>query len=81
MHINLSFIEAISHMTSYAKHLKDILSNRKLANFGTVALNEECFIVALRKLPPKMKNLSKFTIPCLIGGSYFDKCLYDLWLV
>ena len=25
-----------------------------------------------------MKDLGKFTIPCLIEGSYFDKCLCDL---
>jgi len=34
--------------------------------------------VVLRKLPPKMKDLNKFTIPFLIGRFYFDKCLCDL---
>ena len=32
----------------------------------------------LRKLPPKMKDPNKFTIPCLIEGFYFDKCICDL---
>ena len=56
-------------MSSYVKHLKEILSNKgKLANFGTVGFNEEYFVVVLRKLPPKMKEPGKFTSPCLIGG-------------
>ena len=41
-------------------------------------LNEECSVVVLRKLPPKMKDLVKFIIPYLIKRSYFDKCLCDL---
>ena len=57
VHINLPFIEVISQMASYAKHLKEILSNnKKLTNFGTMGLNEECFDVVLRKIPPKMKD-------------------------
>ena len=36
------------------------------------------FCLVLRKLPPKMKNHNKFTIPCLIGESYIDKCLCHL---
>jgi len=56
-------------MSSYAKHLKEILSNKgKLANFGTVGLTEECSAIVLRKLPPKLKDLGKFTIPYLIEG-------------
>jgi len=41
-HINLPFIEAISQMPSYVKHLKEILLNKgKLKNFGSVGLNED----------------------------------------
>ena len=65
--INFPFVEVISHMSSYAKHLKEILSNKgKLENFGIVGLDEECFALVLRKLPPKMKDPDKFTIPYLI---------------
>ena len=78
VHINLPFVKAISQMSSYAKHWKEILSNNgKLENFGIVGLNEESFAI-LRKLLPKTKDPDKFTIPCLIEGSYFDKCLCDL---
>jgi len=53
-------------MSSYAKHLKDILQGR-LTNFGIVCLNEECSAMVPRKFPTKMKDSSKFTIPYLIG--------------
>ncbi|XP_006598646.1 uncharacterized protein [Glycine max] len=79
LHINLHFVEAILQMSSYAKHLKEILSNKeKLENFGTVGFNDECSAMVIRKLPPTMKDLDKFIIPCLIEGFYFDKCLCDL---
>jgi len=79
LHINLHFVEAILQMSSYAKHLKEILSNKeKLENFGTVGFNDECYAMVIRKLPPTMKDLNKFIIPCLIEGFYFDKCLCDL---
>jgi hypothetical protein len=31
-----------------------------------------------KKLPPKLKDLGSFTIPCSIGNSIFEKALYDL---
>ena len=67
VHINLLYVEAISHMKSYGKHLKEILSNKgKFENFGTMGLNEECSVMVLRKLPPKMKDLSIFTIDRMV---------------
>ncbi|XP_022880738.1 uncharacterized protein LOC111398009 [Olea europaea var. sylvestris] len=44
-------------MSSYAKFLKDILSNkRKLGDHETVMLTEECSARIQRKLPPKLKD-------------------------
>ena len=77
--INFPFVEVISHMSSYAKHLKEILSNKgKLENVVTMGLNEECSTVVLRKLPPKMKDPAKFTIPCLIRGLTLIS-VYVIW--
>ncbi|XP_022859966.1 uncharacterized protein LOC111380597, partial [Olea europaea var. sylvestris] len=43
LHINIPFADAIAQMPSYAKFLKEILSNkRKLEEHETVCLNEEC---------------------------------------
>ncbi|XP_027364392.1 uncharacterized protein LOC113871495 [Abrus precatorius] len=66
-------------MLKYAKFLKEMLSNKKkLEEFETVRLNEECSAILLRKLPPKLKDPGSFTIPCTICNSYFDKALCDL---
>jgi hypothetical protein len=43
-----------------------------------VALTEEVSAVLLRKLPPKLKDLGSFTIPCRIGDHDFEQALLDL---
>ncbi|XP_075507468.1 uncharacterized protein LOC142544291 [Primulina tabacum] len=44
-------------MPSYAKFLKEILSNkRKLVDFETVKLSKECSTILQNKLPPKAKD-------------------------
>jgi len=79
LRVNIPFVEAISQMPKYAKFLKEILGNkRKLEEFATIKLNEECSAIVLKKLPPKFKDPGSFTIPCIIGDSYFEKALCDL---
>ena len=69
LHINIPFADALAQMLSYAKFLKKILKNkRKLEDFETVKLNEECFAILPDKLPQKLKDLGSFTIPCTIGS-------------
>ncbi|XP_021664989.1 uncharacterized protein LOC110653585 [Hevea brasiliensis] len=66
-------------MLSYAKFLKDILSKkRRLEDYETIALTEECSAILQKKLPPKLKDLGSFSIPCLIGNMNIDKALCDL---
>ncbi|KAJ9186720.1 hypothetical protein P3X46_002263 [Hevea brasiliensis] len=79
LYINVPFIDALSQMPSYAKFLKEILSNkRRLEDHETVALTEECSAILQRKLPPKLKDLGSFSIPCHIGESCSTKALCDL---
>ncbi|RDX58477.1 hypothetical protein CR513_62205, partial [Mucuna pruriens] len=79
LHVNIPFIEAITQMSNYAKFLKNIIFNKeKLEEFVVVNLTEECSIVLLKKLPPKLKDLGCFTIPCIMDNSNFDKALFDL---
>ena len=50
LHINIPLLDAISQMPSYAKFLKDIISNkRKLEKFEIVKLNEECSTILQNK--------------------------------
>ncbi|XP_052188595.1 uncharacterized protein LOC127798941 [Diospyros lotus] len=79
LHINIPFVDAITQVPSYAKFLKDILANkRKLAEFETVKLSEECSAIVQNKLPQKLNDPGSFTIPCIIGDICFDKVLCDL---
>ncbi|KAL5756520.1 hypothetical protein ACOSQ2_021266 [Xanthoceras sorbifolium] len=79
LHINIHFAEALSQMPTYIKFLKEIISNKcRLADFETVTLTEECSVIIQNKLPPKLKDLSSFTIPCTIGKFDFGKALCDL---
>ncbi|KAL9448337.1 hypothetical protein AB3S75_015754 [Citrus x aurantiifolia] len=66
-------------MPSYAKFMKEILSNkRKLEEHETVLLTEESTAILQNKLPSKLKDPRSFSIPCTIGNTYFDKALCDL---
>ncbi|XP_020262743.1 uncharacterized protein LOC109838731 [Asparagus officinalis] len=79
LHINIPFTEAISQMPSHAKFLKEILSNkRKLEEYETVALTEECSVIIQNKLPPKLKDPDSFSIPCVISNVSINRALCDL---
>lgn len=79
LHINIPFADALAQMPSYAKFMKDILSNkRKLEDHETVMLTEECSAILQNKLPPKSKDPGSFTISCAIGDLSFGKALCDL---
>ncbi|XP_022871918.1 uncharacterized protein LOC111391016 [Olea europaea var. sylvestris] len=51
---------------------------RKLEEFETVKLTEECSAIIQKKLPHKLKEPSSFNIPYNIGGITFDRALCDL---
>ncbi|KAL5578276.1 hypothetical protein UlMin_019975 [Ulmus minor] len=71
LHINIPLVEALQQMPNYVKFMKDVLSNkRKLGEFETVALTNECSLLLHTKIPPKLKDPSSFTIPCSIGNTY-----------
>ena len=79
LHINIPFAEALEQMPSYAKFMKEIISRkRKLEDYETIALTEECSAIIQRKLPQKLKDPGSFTVPCEIGGLVFEKALCDL---
>ena len=51
---------------------------RKLEDYETVKLIDECSAILQRKLPYKVEDPGSFTILCAIGDSTFDKALCDL---
>ena len=51
---------------------------RKLEDYETVKLIDECSAILQRKLPYKVEDPRSFTILCAIGDSTFHKALCDL---
>ena len=79
IHINIPFADALEKMSNYAKFMKEVMANkRKLEDYETMKLIEECRVILQRKLPQKVKDLGSFTIPCAIGDSTFEKALCDM---
>ena len=74
LHINIPFTEAPEKMSRYVKFMKDVLSKkRKLGEYQTIALSEECSAILQHKLQTKLKNPGSFTIRCAIGNAVFEK--------
>ena len=66
-------MEALEKMPNYIKFMKEVMSKkRRLEEYETVKLIEECSAILQKKLPQKMKDPGSFTIPCTIGQSNFD---------
>ncbi|XP_073152897.1 uncharacterized protein [Henckelia pumila] len=56
LNINIPFADALMQMPSYAKFLKEILSNkRKLEEHAMISLTENCSALVQNKIPPKQK--------------------------
>ena len=76
--ITIPFVDAIRDMPAWGKFLKDIISHKsKLEDYGLVSLIEESKAM-YSKSPLKLKDPGSFTVPCVIGGTHFDKALYDI---
>lgn len=66
-------------MPSYAKFMKQIFSKKKKPKeFQTVVLNEECSAILQCKMPPKLKDLEQFFIPCSVGLNFSSNTLCNL---
>ncbi|XP_058010464.1 uncharacterized protein LOC110663640 [Hevea brasiliensis] len=51
---------------------------KRLEDYETVALIEECSALLQNKLPPKLKDPRSLSIPCHIGETSIEKALCDL---
>ena len=79
LHINIPFAKALEKMSGYVKFMKDALSKkRKLEDYETVTMSEECSAILQKKLPSKLKDPGSFPIPCAIGNAVFERALCDL---
>ncbi|XP_070024814.1 uncharacterized protein [Nicotiana sylvestris] len=77
--LNIPLVNVLREIPKYAKYIKDIVAHkRKLADFKTVALTEECTSRVQNKLPQKLKDPGSFTIPVRIGNVDVGRALCDL---
>ncbi|KAG8637923.1 hypothetical protein MANES_15G176756v8, partial [Manihot esculenta] len=69
LYVNIPFIDALSQIPSYAKFLNDILfKKRRLEEYETMVLTEECNVLLQNKLPLKL-NDSRRKALCDLGAS------------
>ncbi|GJS49050.1 reverse transcriptase domain-containing protein [Tanacetum coccineum] len=79
IHFNISFSEALAHMPKFAKMIKDLLMNKeKLLEMTNTPVNENCSAMILKKLPEKLRDTSRFLIPCDFYGLETCMALADL---
>ncbi|CAN6570887.1 unnamed protein product [Malus baccata var. baccata] len=79
VHVNIPLLDAIKQIPKYAKFLKKLCTTRKrIREKEVVHVSENVSALLQRKLPPKCKDPSSFTIPCVIGNTRFDHAMLDL---
>jgi hypothetical protein len=78
LNVNILFTDVVTQMPTYAKFLKDILSNRRKLDDEMVTLTEKVSAIVMNKLPPKLQDPGSFTISCSIGNTKFDRALCDI---
>ncbi|GKE39196.1 reverse transcriptase domain-containing protein [Tanacetum coccineum] len=79
IYFNITFTEALAHMSKFAKMVKDLLSNKdKLLELANTPLNENYTGVLHKKLPEKLGDTGKFLIPCDFYGLESCMALVDL---
>ncbi|XP_058216933.1 uncharacterized protein LOC131327819 [Rhododendron vialii] len=77
--VNLPLLDAIKHISSYAKFLRDLCTHkRKLQVQKKVFLTEQVSSLFQSTLPPKYNDLACPTISITIGGKVVEKALLDL---
>ncbi|CAM8983325.1 unnamed protein product [Rhodiola kirilowii] len=79
LYVTLPFHEVITQNPTYAKFLKDIVSNRRVIEESSmIALNAECSAIVQSRMPKKMQDNGSFSIPISLGKIEIDRALCDL---
>ncbi|GKE14578.1 reverse transcriptase domain-containing protein [Tanacetum coccineum] len=65
LHFEPSFADALLHMPKFVSMFKSLLNNKeKLFDIAKTSVNENCSAIILKRLPKKLRDPSKFLIPC-----------------
>ncbi|KAL2230537.1 UNVERIFIED_CONTAM: Retrovirus-related Pol polyprotein from transposon [Sesamum indicum] len=77
--VNIPLLDAIKQRPRYAKFLKELCTSKgKLKGNERVSMGENVSAILQRKLPPKCKDPSTFSIPCKIGMIGIKRAMCDL---
>ncbi|KAM2739061.1 hypothetical protein EV2_033217 [Malus domestica] len=79
VHVNIPLLDAIKQIPKYAKFFKKLCTTRKqIWEKEVVHVSKNVSAMLQRKLPPKCKDPSSFTIPYVIGNTRFEHAMLDL---
>jgi len=78
LQVNIPFLEAMSQMPTYAKFLKELLSNKKKLNEERITLPHQVSALVQRQMPPKQRDPGNFTLPVKLGDLETKGALADL---
>ncbi|GKB96014.1 reverse transcriptase domain-containing protein [Tanacetum coccineum] len=74
IHFELSFADALLHMSKFAPMFRKLLNNKdKIIDLVKTSVNENCSAVILKKFPEKLRDPCRFLIPC--DFPEMDECL------
>ncbi|KAK4709062.1 hypothetical protein R3W88_029987 [Solanum pinnatisectum] len=79
VHINLPLVDILQGIPEYAKYVKDIVANkRRLTEYETIALTEECSSRIQNRLPKELKDSGSSTVQITIRQNVHTRGLCDL---
>ncbi|XP_031131816.1 uncharacterized protein LOC116033198 [Ipomoea triloba] len=81
LNVSIPLLDLLTQVPSYGKFLREIFSRkRKFGAQEMIAMTQECraLINDEGKFPTKLRDLGRFTIPCVIGGLTINRSLCDL---
>ncbi|GKF73391.1 reverse transcriptase domain-containing protein, partial [Tanacetum coccineum] len=74
LHFELSFADALLHMSKFAPMFRKLLNNKdKILELTKTPVNENCSTVILKTFPKKLGDPGRFLIPC--DFLELDECL------
>ncbi|KAK9705290.1 hypothetical protein RND81_07G045600 [Saponaria officinalis] len=76
--VNLPFLDLLSQIPAYTKYMKDILNRKRTTEEVKVVTFSETSSECLSKIPSKLTDPGKFSIPCAIGTLQIDNAFCDL---
>ncbi|XP_021835031.1 uncharacterized protein [Spinacia oleracea] len=78
LQVNIPFLHAMAQMPTYAKYLKELLTNKAKLEEATVSLPMEVSAIIQNKLLEKHSDPGSFSIPVKIGDLEPKNALCDL---